>query len=82
MDSFGRIGEDPGVAWTGADETLRSEGQDLLRCGETPRTDPFAAFFLADDWVLIENGESLEAARQKCALFEAPVEGGAGAFAL
>lgn len=82
MDSFGRVGEDPGAAWTSNDETLSSEGQDLLRCGETPRTDPFAAFFLADDWVLIQNGESLEEARLKCAPFEAPIDGGAGAFAL
>lgn len=82
MDSFGRVGEDPGVAWTSDDKSLSSEGQELIRCGESPRVDPFAPFALADEWVLVENGESPEDARLKCEQLGAPKEGGAGASAL
>lgn len=82
LDSFGRVGEDPGVAWSSEDGALRSEGQDLLRCGVAPRTDPFAPFSIVDEWVRAENGENPEEARLRCALFEVPVAGGAGAPAL
>lgn len=81
MDSIGRVGEDPGVAWTSADKTLRTEGQDLARCGDEPRRDPFAPFDLFGAWVRVENGESPEEARLKCEQLGAP-EGGAGAPAL
>lgn len=82
MDSFGRVGEDPGVAWTSEDEALRSEGQDLVRCGQTRRLDPYGAFALEDEWTRVQNGESPEDARSRCASLEAPGEGGAGAFPL
>jgi hypothetical protein len=82
MDAFGRVGEDPGTAWTSADETLRSEGQDLVRCAGGNRSDPFSPFELGEEWIRNENGESPEEARQRCSLFEAPGEGGAAAFTL
>lgn len=82
MDSFGRVGEDPGEAWTSEDQSLRSEGQDLARCGQMARVDPFAPFNLDDEWTRIENDEGPEEARQRCALSEAPNQGGAGAYSL
>lgn len=82
MDVFGRVGEDPGEAWTNEDETLSTEGQDLVRCGDDTRLDPFSPFELVGHWVRVENGESPEEARMKCGQFGAPPEGGAGAFAL
>jgi hypothetical protein len=66
MDSFGRVGEDPGDAWGGRSAAdLTSQDQRLLRCSDGPDLDPFDAFFL-DDWVPWGEGEDEATARERC----------------
>jgi hypothetical protein len=50
VDSFGRLGEDPGKGWLGVE--LSSTDTDLLRCGEEPDITPTDAFVIHDAWAL------------------------------
>ena len=69
MDSFGRVGEDPGVAWIGTmNAQVRSEGQHLVRCGSGSErdTDPSDYFDVSAHWVKREVSEAPADARSRC----------------
>lgn len=82
VDSFGRVGEDPGAAWTSSDGEVRSEGQDLVRCGQGFRADPLSSFAIGEDWISVQDGESPEVARHRCESSGAFGMGGAGGQSL
>ncbi len=74
IDRFGRVGEDPGVAWSDpvSPETT-SKDAELLRCGEPAEASadaPSDLFLIGDDWVRLRKDEPMEEALQRCPVSE------------
>jgi hypothetical protein len=70
VDRFGRLGEDPGAAWTDADSPeITSKDAELLRCPSNWSAldgDPFAKFSIGEKWVRLGAEEQIEEALQRC----------------
>lgn len=75
-DSFGRVGEDPGVAWI--ENGVSSKDQALVRCGDPMDRTPSDEFHIAAEWVTRASSETVEAARARC---PGPPDGGQGGAA-
>ncbi len=70
LDRFGRVGEDPGLAWSDPEtpETT-SKDAELLRCDEPSEASadaPSDVFLIGDHWVRLRSDESIEEALQRC----------------
>ena len=77
MDSLGRVGEDPGVAWRGTSaDAASTEGQHLVRCDLAPDLDPFDDYVVGDAWLPTEL--SIMEALSSCEAFVPRGAGGAG----
>lgn len=63
-DSFGRLGEDPGSAWTEGE--ISSKDQRLIRCDLTPARSPQDEFLIAQSWGLWHQDEPREEAERRC----------------
>lgn len=68
-DSMGRVGEDPGEAWTSPSRPeLRSQDARLWRCGVNADVDPFDPFLIAEDWERVDDGAVVGVAFLGCSL--------------
>lgn len=70
IDRFGRVGEDPGTAWTHPTlKEITSKDAELLRCGvpsSSTNSTHFDAFSIGDHWVRLRPDEPSEEALQRC----------------
>ncbi len=73
VDSFGQLGVDPGLAWSGAG--VSSKDQRLLRCSLAPDREPRDPFEIQASWVTHRPDESVDMTRSRCPI--ASGEGGA-----
>lgn len=65
QDSLGRVGEDPGKAWSNG--KLSTLDAILLRCGDAPDLDPFDPVDLETSWVEGTFDDAPELIEERCA---------------
>jgi hypothetical protein len=70
LDTFGRVGEDPGAAWIDTVfPEITSKDAELLRCdvsSERAAASPFDVFLIGEHWVRLRSGEEIEEALRRC----------------